>query len=119
MARRWALGVVNAPLIWLQVAASGDLLWSIDPRLSAMKPVYCGTILITAAERRRFRGPGAVERAAQLAETFRTVRAIPPLLTRRQALVGLALLVAIAWVVIEHPCWVPADPELLPDECFD
>jgi RDD family len=29
-AGRWALLVVNVPFIWLQVAVSGDLLWSID-----------------------------------------------------------------------------------------
>jgi hypothetical protein len=59
-AGRWALLVVNVPFIWLQLVAAGDLLWSIDPRLSAMKPVYYGTILTTAAERRRLHGLGPV-----------------------------------------------------------
>ena len=89
-AGRWTLSVVNAPLSWTQQILPLDLLWSIGPRLSALKPVYCGTIVITAAERRRLRGLTAVERAAE-AETFRTVRAIPAQLPRRHALVLFAV----------------------------
>jgi hypothetical protein len=99
--------VVNVPFILLQLRASGDLIWSIDPRLSAMKPVYCGTILITAAERRRLTGLAASERATQLAETFRAVRAIPGPLTRCQAVVALdVVLTALSfggWLAVEHP----------------
>jgi RDD family len=106
-AGRWALLVVNVPFILLQLRASGDLIWSIDPRLSAMKPVYCGTILITAAERRRLTGLAASERATQLAETFRAVRAIPGPLTRRQAVVALIVVLAACsfggWLAVEHP----------------
>jgi hypothetical protein len=106
-AGRWVLLVVNVPFIWAQTRVTGDLLWSIDPRLSAMKPVYWGTILITAAERRRLGRLGAVERAAQLAETFHAVRTIPGPLTRGWALVTLAVLVVAGsvgvWLAIKYP----------------
>jgi RDD family len=106
-AGRWALLVVNVPFIWIQLTVAGDLLWSIDPRLSALKPIYCGTILTTAAERRRLAGLAPSMRAQQLADTFRAVRAIPALLTRRLALVGLAMLLVFgglgAWIAILNP----------------
>jgi hypothetical protein len=85
-AGRWALLLVNVPFILIQLAAPGDLVWSIDPRLSVMKPAYCGTILTTAAERRRLAGLATTVRAEQLADTFRAVRAIPAPMTRRMAL---------------------------------
>jgi hypothetical protein len=106
-ARRWALLFANLPFILIQLAAPGDLVWSIDPRLSVMKPVYCGTILTTAAERRRLAGLAMGVRAEQLADTFRAVRAIPAPMTRRAALVTfVALLVCasfVVWLAIEHP----------------
>jgi hypothetical protein len=101
---RWVLVVMNLPFIVLQTRVTGDLLWAIDPRLSVMKPVSCGTLLTTAAEGRRLASLAPSVRDEQLTETFQAVRAIPPPVPRRTALIALPVIVVCcgfgAWLAI-------------------
>ena len=75
---RWLLLVGNLPFIVIQTSVTGDVLWCFDPRISVMKPVYCGSVVVPKSERARLATLGQSQRASLLAETVRCSHAIGP-----------------------------------------
>jgi len=107
-AARFALLVANLPFIFIQTRISGDILWSVDPRLSVMKPTYAGTVVADRRESTRLAALPPAQRRAELEETVRRLRAIPGPVTRRVAVVAIAVFAAILVVIA---LFLPPSPD--------
>jgi hypothetical protein len=88
--------LLNLPFFWIASRVSGDLLWCFSPRISAWKPVYGGALVVPRSEVRRLALLANPEQARRDAvSTVTLIRTMPPVLTRRGAIVVLCLLAGI------------------------